>query len=119
MQGLTAIAGIRVGHASNFDALTGCTAILCEGGAVGGVDVRGSASETSSLDTLQPGHIAGQVHAASPAAAAASGVAALAETKTIPGELIAKAATKVASGGKTDDAKALGPAVAASAASFR
>jgi L-aminopeptidase/D-esterase-like protein len=62
MQGLTAIPGIRVGHASNFDALTGCTAILCEGGAVGGVDVRGSASETSSLDTLQPGHIAGQVH---------------------------------------------------------
>ncbi len=63
MQGLTAIAGIRVGHASNFDALTGCTAILCEAGAVGGVDIRGSASETSSIDTLQPGHIAGQVHA--------------------------------------------------------
>lgn len=62
MQGLTAIAGIRVGHASNFDALTGCTAILCETGAVGGVDIRGSASETSSIDTLQPGHITGQVH---------------------------------------------------------
>jgi len=62
VQGLTAIAGIRVGHASNFDALTGCTAILCEGGAVGGVDIRGSASETSSIDTLQPGHITGQVH---------------------------------------------------------
>ncbi|MGA2738398.1 MAG: P1 family peptidase [Bryobacteraceae bacterium] len=62
MQGLTAIAGIRVGHASNFDALTGCTAILCESGAVGGVDTRGSASETSSIDTLQPGHVAGQVH---------------------------------------------------------
>ena len=54
---------------------------------------------------------------ASPAVAAASGVAALAETKTIPGELIAKAATKVATGGKTDDARALAPAVAASAAS--
>jgi len=63
MQGLTAIAGIRVGHASNFDALTGCTAILCEAGAVGGVDIRGSASETSSVDTLQAGHITGQVHA--------------------------------------------------------
>jgi len=55
--------------------------------------------------------------AASPAVAAASGVAALAQTRTIPGELIAKAATTVASGGKTDDAKALVPAVAASAAS--
>ena len=62
MQGLTAIVGIRVGHASNFDALTGCTAILCEAGAGGGVDIRGSASETSSIDTLQPGHITGLVH---------------------------------------------------------
>ncbi len=62
MQGLTAIAGIRVGHASNFDALTGCTAILFEAGAVGGVEIRGSASETSSIDTLQPGHVTGQVH---------------------------------------------------------
>ena len=63
MKGLTAIAGIKVGHASNFDALTGCTAILCEGGAVGGVDIRGSASEASSLETLQAGHITERVHA--------------------------------------------------------
>ena len=62
MQGLTAIPGIRVGHASNFDALTGCTVIICEAGAVGGVDIRGSASETSSIDTLQPGHITTQLH---------------------------------------------------------
>ncbi|MEP6503900.1 MAG: translocation/assembly module TamB domain-containing protein, partial [Betaproteobacteria bacterium] len=54
---------------------------------------------------------------ASPAGAAASGVEALAATKTIAGELIAKAATKVATGGKTDDARTLVPAVAASAAS--
>jgi translocation and assembly module TamB len=57
----------------------------------------------------------GRVHTASPAVAAASAVDALAATKTIPGELIAKAATKVATGGKTDDARALVPAVAASA----
>jgi len=62
MKGLTAIAGIKVGHASNFDALTGCTAILCEGGAAGGVDIRGSASEASSIETLQPGHITEHVH---------------------------------------------------------
>ena len=30
MKGLTDIARIRVGHASDFDGLTGCTAILCE-----------------------------------------------------------------------------------------
>ena len=29
---------------------------------MGGVDIRGSASETSSIDTLQPGHITTQVH---------------------------------------------------------
>ncbi|HVN07314.1 MAG TPA: P1 family peptidase [Bryobacteraceae bacterium] len=62
MKGLTAIPGIRVGHASNFDALTGCTVILCEAGAIAGVDIRGSASETSSIDTLQPGHVTGQAH---------------------------------------------------------
>jgi L-aminopeptidase/D-esterase-like protein len=63
MKGLTAIPGILVGHASNYDALTGCTVILCPAGAVGGVEVRGSASETSSLDTLQPGHLTSHLHA--------------------------------------------------------
>ncbi len=32
MKGLTDIAGILVGHASDYDGLTGCTAILCEAG---------------------------------------------------------------------------------------
>ena len=53
---------------------------------------------------------------ASPAVAAASAVNAIGESKTIPGELIAKAATQVATGGKTNDPSALVPAVAASAA---
>jgi len=63
VKGLTAIAGIRVGHASNYDALTGCTAILCEGGAVCGVDIRGSASGTEEIEVLRPGHITEQIHA--------------------------------------------------------
>jgi L-aminopeptidase/D-esterase-like protein len=54
---LTDIAGIRVGHVSDFEALTGCTAILCEQGAVGGVDIRGSASGTSETPTLAPNHV--------------------------------------------------------------
>jgi L-aminopeptidase/D-esterase-like protein len=54
---LTDITGIRVGHVSDFEALTGCTAILCERGAVGGVDIRGSASGTSETPTLAPGHV--------------------------------------------------------------
>jgi L-aminopeptidase/D-esterase-like protein len=36
MKGLTDIPGILVGHASDYDGLTGCTAILCESGAVAG-----------------------------------------------------------------------------------
>ena len=63
MKGLTDIAGIRVGHVSDYEALTGCTAILCEQGAVGGVDIRGSASGTEETPVLDPGHLAGSVHA--------------------------------------------------------
>ena len=62
MKGLTDISGIRVGHVSDFGAITGCTAILCEQGAVGGVDIRGSASGTQEINTLSPGHVTDQVH---------------------------------------------------------
>jgi len=63
MKGLTDIPGIKVGHVSDFDAITGCTAIICEGGAVGGVDIRGSASGTQEIDVLNPLHVADKVHA--------------------------------------------------------
>ncbi len=45
------------------DALTGCTVILCGNEAVGGVDVRGSATGSCELETLNPGHVAPNVHA--------------------------------------------------------
>src|SRR5580765_3392404 len=63
MKGLTDIPGVRVGHVSDFEALTGCTAILCEAGATGGVDIRGSASGTQEIDVLHPGHVTDKVHA--------------------------------------------------------
>src|SRR5208283_5842323 len=62
MKGLTDIPGIRAGHVSDFDAITGCTAILCEAGAVAGVDIRGSASGTEEIETLDPGHVTEQIH---------------------------------------------------------
>src|SRR4051794_27435588 len=62
MKGLTDIPGIRVGHVSDFGAITGCTSILCEQGAVAGVDIRGSASGTEEIATLDPGHVTGQIH---------------------------------------------------------
>ena len=33
------IEDIKVGHAHNLDAATGCTVVICEKGATGGVDV--------------------------------------------------------------------------------
>lgn len=55
--------GFRVGHASNYRGLTGCTVILCERGAVCGVDVRGSAAGTRELAPCLPGHLIERVHA--------------------------------------------------------
>jgi L-aminopeptidase/D-esterase-like protein len=55
--------GIRIGHASDFRGLTGCTVILCERGAVCGVDVRGSAAGERELAACQPGHIVERVDA--------------------------------------------------------
>lgn len=63
MKGLTDIPGIRVGHASDYEALTGCTVIVCEGGAVAGADIRGSASGTQEFHVMDPGHVAPRVHA--------------------------------------------------------
>jgi L-aminopeptidase/D-esterase-like protein len=62
MKGLTDIPGIRVGHVSDFDAITGCTAILCESGAVAGVDIRGSASGTEDTPALDPLHQDETIH---------------------------------------------------------
>lgn len=60
---LTAIEGIRVGHAHDAEALTGCTVVLCERGATGGVDQRGGAPGTRETDPLRPMHLVQQVHA--------------------------------------------------------
>ncbi len=60
---ITDIEGIRVGHAQDEEALTGCTVILCEEGATGGVDQRGGAPGTRETDLLRPLHLVQQVHA--------------------------------------------------------
>jgi len=59
---ITDISGIRVGHSQDEAALTGCTVILCEGGAVGGVDQRGGAPGTRETDALHPIHLVNVVH---------------------------------------------------------
>ena len=62
MKGLTDIPGIRVGHASDYEALTGCTVILCEAGAVAGGDIRGSATGTEEFEVLSPMHLTTHIH---------------------------------------------------------
>jgi L-aminopeptidase/D-esterase-like protein len=60
---ITDIPGLKVGHAQNDEALTGCTIILCEDGAVAGVDQRGGAPGTRETDLLKPSHLVNHVHA--------------------------------------------------------
>lgn len=60
---LTDIDGVHVGHAQNFDALTGCSVILVPKGAVAGVDQRGGAPGTRETDLLHPMHLVDKVHA--------------------------------------------------------
>jgi L-aminopeptidase/D-esterase-like protein len=60
---ITDVKGIKVGHYTDHNALTGCTVILCEKGAVGGVDQRGGAPGTRETDLLRPMHLVESVHA--------------------------------------------------------
>ncbi len=60
---ITDIPGIRVGHAQNEAALTGCTVILCDEPATGGVDQRGGAPGTRETDLLRPMHLVNTVNA--------------------------------------------------------
>lgn len=59
---ITLVEGIRVGHAEDLEALTGCTVVLCEKGAVGGIDQRGGAPGTRETDALHPVHLVEKVH---------------------------------------------------------
>lgn len=60
---LTDIEGIKVGHSLSVEGLTGCTVIICEEGATGGVDVRGSAPGTRETDLFKAEKMVDRVHA--------------------------------------------------------
>jgi L-aminopeptidase/D-esterase-like protein len=63
LNAITDVPGIKVGHASDFKALTGCTVILFEEGAIGAVDIRGTAAGTRQIDALAPLHLVDKIHA--------------------------------------------------------
>ncbi|MHB8770951.1 MAG: P1 family peptidase [Syntrophales bacterium] len=58
-----AIGGMRIGHAEDLQAATGATVVICEAGAVVGVDVRGGAPGTRETDLLDPVNLVDRVHA--------------------------------------------------------
>ena len=60
---ITDVPGITVGHWTDLRSATGCTVILCEDGAVAGVDVRGSAPGTRETDLMRPVNLVREVHA--------------------------------------------------------
>ncbi len=61
--GLTAVAGLAVGHFTDARRPTGCTVVIAEGGAVCGVDVRGAAPGTRETELLAPINAVEKVHA--------------------------------------------------------
>jgi L-aminopeptidase/D-esterase-like protein len=60
---ITDINGFRVGSAQDKKAGTGCTTVICEEGAVAGVDVRGGSPGTRETDALNPCNLRESIHA--------------------------------------------------------
>lgn len=73
---ISEIQGFSVGHSTNEEAGTGCTAILCKEGAVVGVDVRGGAPATRETDLINPKNMVEKVHCVMLAGGSAFGLAA-------------------------------------------
>ena len=57
------VPGLRVGHFTMAERLTGCSVVLAPEGAVGAVDVRGAAPGTRETDLLDPANLVDKVHA--------------------------------------------------------
>jgi L-aminopeptidase/D-esterase-like protein len=71
---LTAVPGVKVGHYTLSERPTGCTAVLVEGGATAGVDVRGAAPASAETDLLKPVNLVQQVFAISLSGGSAFGL---------------------------------------------
>ncbi|MGL4774241.1 MAG: P1 family peptidase [Clostridium sp.] len=57
------IDGIKLGHSQNEEGGTGCSVVICQEGASGGVAVRGGAPGTRETDLLNPMEMVDKVHA--------------------------------------------------------
>jgi len=61
--GITAVAGLQLGHHTLSARATGCTVVIARDGAVGGVDVRGGSPGTREIALLDPVNEVAVVHA--------------------------------------------------------
>ena len=75
---MTLPAGFSVGHWTDPVAMTGCTVILCEGGAAGGVHMGGGAPATIQTDIIGPASATGILHGVLLTGGSAFGLAAYA-----------------------------------------
>jgi L-aminopeptidase/D-esterase-like protein len=62
-KGLTEVEGLRVGHHTLTERPTGCTVVLVDGEATGGISQRGGAPGTRETDLLDPGNLVETVNA--------------------------------------------------------
>jgi L-aminopeptidase/D-esterase-like protein len=62
LDSITDVSGIKVGHWTDRRNATGCTVVLCERGAMPGVDVRGGAPGTMETDLLKTGYTGREIH---------------------------------------------------------
>jgi L-aminopeptidase/D-esterase-like protein len=72
--GITAVTGLELGHHTLSARPTGCTVVLAREGAVGGVDVRGSAPGSREIALLDPVNTVERVHAVMLAGGSAFGL---------------------------------------------
>ena len=82
---ITDIDGLTVGQATNTEALTGCSVVICKDGAVGGVNQRGGAPGTRETDLLRPMHMIQKVHAVMLAGGSAFGLGRSWRRHAVPG----------------------------------
>ncbi len=60
---ITDIEGVRVGHASDFNIVTGCTVIMFDNPCAGAVDLRGGGTSTRQIDSLLSHNTLGKINA--------------------------------------------------------
>lgn len=73
---ITDVEGLRVGHWTDREGMTGCTVVLCPPGTVGSCDLKGGAPGTRETDAIRPGTLVAELHAVLLTGGSAFGLAA-------------------------------------------